>query len=74
MSLRNRIKKLELSQFALEPYVLIWSGIRNQRVPENSVYFADDYELIKSTADDAARCLIKRLHPTCKPALLLVNS
>ena len=73
MSLRNRMKKLESSCLYQEPYVLIWSGIRSSRLPDNCVYCAEDYELITSSVEDAARSLVKRLRPIRKPALLLVN-
>jgi hypothetical protein len=73
MNLDARLRKLESVYGDEDGYIVIWTGIRDNGVPENCVYLGKEYELVISTIDEAARRLTKRVNSPNRPLLFLLN-
>ncbi len=73
MSLDARLRKLESAQGGGNGFVIIWSGICDNNLPQNCVYFGREYEMVTSTTEEAARRLAGSVTSNSKPALFLLN-
>ena len=73
MNLDARLRKLESAQGGEDEFVVIWSGIGDSSLPENCVYFGNEYEMVTSTTDEAARRLARRVTSNNRPMLFLLN-
>jgi hypothetical protein len=73
MNLRVRLSKLESLRKDTNQYVAITTGIPTSRMPLDTVYFGNEFELVTSTVSEAASRLASRIRSSNKPLLFLVN-
>lgn len=76
MNLDARLRKLESNRPPVDAvdYIIVrWIAATKGEVEEEAVYFADDFEPVTATAEDAARRLAERVTFASWPVLFFLK-